>query len=624
MSKPQLALSDVVVDMALSKVVVFTKYAKYLPSKKRRETWDEIVDRYLDMMRRKYPSLNKEIQINGFLLRDKDILMSMRAAQFSGIAMEKNESRGYNCAYMPIDDYRSFSEAMFLLLGGTGLGYSVQYAHVARLPEIRKPSKSQKYLIEDSIEGWADAVKHLMKAYFGLRETKPRFDFSSIRSKGERLVTAGGKAPGPEPLRRCLMEIELILDRFEDGYKLRPIDAHDILCHIANAVLAGGIRRAALIALFSADDSEMINCKSGTWWEENPQRGRANNSAVLLRHRAKKAFFKDLWKRVQDSGSGEPGIYFSNDPNWGTNPCCEIALRPYQFCNLCEVNAGNIKNQKDFNRRARAAAFFGTLQAGFTDFHYLRSIWQKNTEKDSLVGVGITGICNGNLTDLDLTEAAEIVKEENAKVAKAIGINEAARTTTIKPSGSTSCVLETSSGIHAWHSDYYIRNIQCSVGDDLYNYFTEYHPKLIKIMDRDPLSAVIGIPQEAPMSATSRNSESSLDMLNRVERFYNEWVTPGHRDGFNTNNVSATVYAKDDEWDSIGEWMWKNRKSFNGLSCFPFDGGTYADTPFTEITEKEYKSRIKFVNNIDLTKIKEDDDNTELQAEVACSSGACN
>lgn len=615
MRKPQLALSD---------VVVYTKYAKYRSKDKRRETWNEIVDRYLAMMMKRYPHLEGKIKSNGVLLREKKVLMSMRAAQFSGIAMEKNESRGYNCAYMPIDDYRSFSEAMFLLLGGTGLGYSVQYAHVAQLPEIRRPSKSQKFVIEDSIEGWADAVKHLMKAYFGLRETKPRFDFSSIRGKGERLITAGGKAPGPEPLKRCLMEVELVLERFKDGSKLRPIDAHDILCHIANAVLAGGIRRAALIALFSADDLEMINCKSGVWWETNPQRGRANNSAVLLRHRAKKKFFLDLWKRVQESGSGEPGIYFSNDPNWGTNPCCEIALRPYQFCNLCEINAGNITSQTDFNRRAKAAAFFGTLQAGFTDFHYLRQIWQKNTEKDSLVGVGITGICNGNLNELDLTWAAEIVKTENAKVAKAIGINEAARTTTIKPSGSTSCVLETSSGIHAWHSDYYIRNIQCSVGDDLYNYFTEYHPKLIKIMDRDPLSAVIGIPQKAPfLTATIRGKETSIDMLNRVERFYNFWVKPGHRDGFNTNNVSATVYAKNGEWDEIGEWMWRNRNSFNGLSCFPFDGGTYADTPFIEITEEEYNKRIKFVNNIDLTKIKENDDNTDLQAEAACAGGAC-
>lgn len=627
----------------LSEIVVYNKYAKHIEELQRRETWEEIVSRYTNMMEKQYPDLKEEIKENKQLILDNKVLMSMRGAQFAGPAIEKNNSRVYNCAYMPLDHYKSFSEGMFLLLGGTGLGYSVQYSHIDKLPEIKKPTKSQKFIIEDSIEGWADAVKHLMKSYFGMRETKPRFDFDSIRAKGERLITAGGKAPGPEPLKKCLFNIELLLEGKEEGSKLTPLESHDIMCFIADAVLAGGIRRAALIALFSADDEEMMSAKTGNWWESNPQRGRANNSAVLLRHRVTEDFFLNLWKKVELSNAGEPGVYFSNDRDYGSNPCCEIALRPYSFCNLTEINGGDIRTQKDFNERAKSAAFFGTLQAGITDFHYLRPIWQRTTEKDSLIGVGITGICNGPILKLDLTEAAHIVLEENARVADILGIPHAARVTTVKPSGTTSLKLGVSSGIHAWHSKYYIRNIQCAVGDDLYNYFIKNHPQLIKIMDLDPKSAVIGIPQKAPSNAILREDENALEMLERVKRFYEEWVAVGHRRGSNTNNVSATVYIhkentykpndsytgyipkKDmlDEWQAVGKWMWENRESFNGLSCLPYDGGSYSDAPFTECTKKEYEDKLQYLDDIDVTKIIETNDNTDLSAELACAGGAC-
>lgn len=626
----------------LSDIVVYTKYAKFNPVEKRRETWEEIVDRYVGMMITKYGTPNdiilwetksalvdefstmgKMILHNSQYIYNKDILMSMRAAQFAGAAIEKNNARIYNCAYAPVDNPAVFSEIMFLLLGGTGIGFSVQNAHVNQLPELHMSSREQKFLIGDTIEGWADAVKALMYWAFGKRRTKPRFDFSDIRPKGARLVTAGGKAPGPEPLRRCLFEIEQILLRKSNGDKLTPIEVYDIICHIADAVLAGGIRRAALICLFSADDDEMINCKSGNWWELNPQRGRANNSAVLLRHRVTKKFFLDLWKKIENSNAGEPGVYFSNDADWGTNPCCEIALRPYQFCNLTEINAGSIKDQADYNARARAAAFFGTLQAGFTDFHYLRPIWKATTEKDALIGVGMTGICNNAIEPLNETIAAQAAMLENEKIAGLIGINKAARVTTIKPSGSTSCVVGTSSGIHAWHSKFYIRNMQCAVGDDLFNFFAEHHPKLIKVMDYDPKSAVIGIPQKAPSVATLREDENASTMLDRVFRYYDNWVTVGHRSGANTNNVSATVYMKPDEWEPIGEKLWANRHKFNGMSCLPYDGGTYRDAPFIEITEDQYNEKVGFIDDIDLTQIVEEDDNTDLAGEAACAGGAC-
>ena len=397
----------------LSDITVHMKYAKYDEEKQRRETWEELVTRNKEMHIKKYPKLKDEIESVYELVYDKKILPSMRSLQFGGKPIEISPNRVYNCAYLPIDDWRSFGETMFLLLGGTGVGYSVQKHHVDALPEIRKPNpdRRRRFLIADSIEGWADAVKALMKTYF-YGGSKLKFDFSDIRPKGARLVTSGGKAPGPQPLKECLVKIEGILSEKEDGDKLSPIETHDIVCHIADAVLAGGIRRAALISLFSADDDEMIACKSGDWWEHNPQRGRANNSAVLLRHRITKEFFTDLWKRVELSGAGEPGIYFSNDKDWGTNPCCEIALRPFQFCNLCEVNVSNIESQDDYNRRVKGAAFIGTLQAGYTDFHYLRPVWQRTTERDALIGVSMTGIGSGTVLGYDMNGIMITMLEE--------------------------------------------------------------------------------------------------------------------------------------------------------------------------------------------------------------------
>jgi ribonucleoside-diphosphate reductase alpha chain len=622
----------------LSQIVTFNKYAKYLPQLNRRETYDEIIMRYVQMMVDKYPYMADKIVNQAQYIFDKKVLPSMRALQFAGPAIQKNEARIYNCCYLPIDDYRAFGEVMFLLLGGTGVGYSVQFKHIEKLPEIRKPSKEQKFLVGDSIEGWADAVKHLIGSYLGYRNTKPRFDFSDIRQKGTRLITAGGKAPGPDPLKTCLFELEQILDKKSDGEKLSTIEVHDIVCHIADAVLAGGIRRAALISLFSADDESMLTCKFGSWWESNPQRGRANNSAVLVRHRITKEFFLNLWKKIELSGSGEPGFYFTNDADWGTNPCCEIALRPYQFCNLCEVNVSNVESQEDLNNRVSAAAFFGTLQAGFTDFHYLRPIWKKTTEKDALIGVGMTGIASMEVFDYDLTEAAEVVKLVNIETAQSIGINPAARTTCVKPSGTTSCVLGTASGIHAWHNDFYIRRMQMSKSEDLYKYLAANHPSLVKDHLLIPNSAVVEIPIKAPEGSVLR-TESALDTLERVKLVSDKWIKPGHISGNNTHNVSATISIDKnrkypyhvemgevwecDEWQEVGEWMWNNQNYYNGLSVLPFDGGSYSQAPFQDITENEYNELVGQLTSIDLTQVIEEDDLTSLTDQAACAGGAC-
>jgi ribonucleoside-triphosphate reductase (thioredoxin) len=608
----------------LSEITVYMKYAKYLPELNRRETWEELVTRNMNMHIKKYPQLQDQIESAYQFVYNKKVLPSMRSLQFGGKPIEISPNRIYNCAYLPIDDYRAFAEAMFLLLGGTGVGYSVQKHHVEALPEIRKPNakRTRRYLIADSIEGWADAVKVLVKSYFE-GGTSYAFDFSDIRAKGARLVTSGGKAPGPQPLKECLIKLQGILDAKEDGDKLSSIEVHDMVCHVADAVLAGGIRRAALISLFSADDEEMIACKSGNWWEINPQRGRANNSAVLIRHKVTKEFFMDLWKRVELSNAGEPGIYLSNDKDWGTNPCCEIALRPFQFCNLCEVNASDIESQEDLMARVRAAAFIGTLQAGYTDFHYLRPVWKRTTEKDALIGVSMTGIGSGTVLGYDMKSAAKAVKEENARIAELIGINRSARTTTVKPAGTTSLTLGTSSGIHAWHNDYYMRRIRVGKNEAIYTYLAEYHPELIEDEYFRPHdTAVISIPQQAPEGAILR-TESPFALLERIKKVHLEWVKPGHRSGNNTHNVSATVSLKADEWEMAGEWMWENRDHYNGLSVLPYDGGTYTQAPFEDISKDQYEVMLQSLTNIDLTQVIELDDNTDLSGELACAGGAC-
>ncbi len=635
----------------LSQVTVAMKYSKYIPELNRRETWRELVDRNMQMHVKKFPNLEKEIIKAYQYVYDKKILPSMRSMQFAGKPIEVNPTRIFNCAYLPIDDWRGFQEVMFLLLSGTGVGFSVQQHHVDRLPQVQRPdaNKTKRYLIGDSIEGWADAVKTLMRSYFKGGPTI-RFDYSDIRAKGARLVTSGGKAPGPQPLKECLVKIEGILNNKKDGEQLTSVEVYDIVCHEADAVLAGGIRRAALICLFSADDEEMISAKSGNWWELNPQRGRSNNSAVLLRYKLTKSFFMKLWKRIEDSGAGEPGIYLTNDKDWGTNPCVEIALRPFQFCNLVEINASNIESQQDFNKRAQVASFIATLQASYTDFHYLRSEWKKTTEKDALLGVSMTGIASMEIFKYNIEDAVYCVRETNEKFANIIGINKAARLTCVKPAGTTSLTLGTSSGIHAWHAPYYIRRIRVGKNESIYTYLLINHPELIKDEAFRPHdTAVIEVPQKAPEGAVIR-TESALSLLERVKAVSTMWVKPGHNSGSNTHNVSATISinknrfyknpfnelelpiecdsedqsrTKQDEWQVVGDWMWKNREFYAGLAVLPYNDHSYIQAPFENITKEKYDEMVSYLKDIDLSRVVEMTDETNLKGEAACAGGAC-
>jgi ribonucleoside-diphosphate reductase alpha chain len=607
----------------LSEITTHLKYAKFVPDKNRRETWDELVTRNKEMHLKKFPQLAEEIEAAYQYVYDKKVLPSMRSMQFAGKPIEINNARIFNCSYLPIDDFRAFSEIMFLLLSGCGVGYSVQSHHVDQLPEIRKPLKSKRYLVGDSIEGWADAVRMLTKAYFGQTSTAPLFDFRDIRAKGASLITVGGKAPGPEPLKIALIHMQAILDRKNDGEKLTTVECHDIICHLADAVLSGGIRRAALIALFNLHDEDMLTCKFGNWWENNPQRGRANNSAVLLRNLIDKETFMGLWAKIEASNSGEPGFLFTNDKDAGTNPCAEINLKANQFCNLCEINASDIETQEEYNARAKAAAFIGTLQASYTDFHYLRDVWRKTTEKEALLGIGMTGIASGAVFKLNMKEAAKVAVEENERVAKVLGINKAARVTTVKPSGTTSLVLGTSSGIHAWHDDFYLRRIRLGKNEALYTYLSMYHPEMLEDDFFKPtLQSIVSVPQRAPEGSITRK-ESAMDLLERIKTINKNWIKPGHRKGANMHNVSATVTIKQDEWFAVGEWLYENKEYFTALSVLPEDLGTYKQAPFETITEEQFNEAVKSLNQVDLSKVIEMSDNTALMDQAACAGGAC-
>jgi len=604
----------------LSEITVFQKYARYITDENRRETWDEIVNRWQTMMVSRYPYLQTDIEsvVSNFI-KPKLVLPSMRGLQFAGRAIERNEVRLFNCSFMIANSIEVFSEAMFLLLSGCGVGYSVQVQHVEQLPEVVEPNKWVKYVVADSVEGWSDAVKALVEAYF-LGKVRPIFDYSEIRPEGARLKVSGGRAPGPKPLARTLATIERIFKKAA-GRKLKPVEVHSVLCHIAVAVLSGGIRRSAMIALFSPEDADMATCKSGEWWVKNPQFGKANNSMVFLRSDLNRDKFNRWWSTVKAARSGEPGIYLTDNLDWGINPCAEIGLRNMQVCNLTEVSASAAGSQEQLEAMVTAAAFIGTLQAGFTSFHYLRPEWRETTEKEALLGVSMTGIA-GIKPDLDLERAASVAVSVNRKYAEAIGINPAARVTCVKPSGTTSLVMGTSSGIHGFHAPYYIRRMRINKTDALYAYLNRRIPELIEDDVVSPTDAVLSVPVKAP-DGVVYSTESALSFLERVKKVQQQWVRGGHISGEGRHNVSATVSVGENEWDQVGSWMFENKDYYAGLSVLPREDHTYKQTPFEACSEEKFLEMTELVRGVDLSQVVEVDDKTNLSENVACMGGAC-
>jgi ribonucleoside-diphosphate reductase alpha chain len=607
----------------LSDITAFRTYAKYMSHLGRRESLSETINRDMIMHLQKFPKLSNEITKSFRYVHDLKVMPSMRALQFAGGAVTKNNVRQFNCSYAPIDDTKTFSEALFLLLSGVGFGFSVQQRHISKLPKIKRPSESVRYIVHDSIEGWSDALNTLMESYF-FGKIKPDFDLSLIRAKGSYLVTTGAKAPGPEPLKLMLKQVEdrlkLAIDR-----NLTSLEVHDIVCITSDAVLAGGIRRAALISLFDRTDVSMLKCKHGNWWEKHPYRARANNSAVLPRDKTTKAEFDFIFDMCRDSGSGEPGIYWTNNEDWGTNPCCEIGLRPNQFCNLTTVNQSNIVDKKDFFGRVHAATLIGTLQATYTDFNYLRPVWQKNTEEEALLGVSFTGIADssGFITSDLLREGAKLSKEVNEKFAKKMGINPAARITAIKPEGTASCVLGSASGIHARHADHYIRRIRMNKDDALAVYLKNTIPDLVEDDKFSSSGIVVSIPQESPSGSIIRHNETAETLFKRTMQYNTDWVREGFRSGENQHNVSVTISVKPEEWEIIRVLMWDNKELYNGISLLPFDGGSYVQAPFEDCTKEVFEQMSILVKAVDLTRVVENEDKTERIDSIACAGGVC-
>lgn len=523
-----------------------------------------------------------------------------------------------NCAYTTIESFKDFAEIFYILMCGTGMGYSVRKRHIEKLPEISS-GRPQGFIIPDSKEGWADSVAKL------LANPRIRFDYSLIRKKGEPLST-GGTASGPEALQTLHARMKSILSKAV-GRQLTSLECHDIVCMIADGVVVGGVRRAALIVLFDSHDEAMLTCKHGNWWETAPWRARANNSACLNRNSpTANQEFEKVMDACFNSGSGEPGVYWSNNDDWGTNPCVEIALRSKQMCNLTEVNLAACSSLEDVVRAVHAAAVLGTLQAAYVDFPYIDKRWSDNCREEALLGVSLTGqaqrwdyICHGPTTKY----LASVAVAVNKRWAGKLKIHPSNRITCTKPSGTASAYFGSTSGIHAAHSDYYIRRVRIDTDHPVAEYLTTVLPA--EFIEKDvfnPDNWVVSIPIKMS-GAITREQESATTLMDRSKHMARNWVAPGHIEGENAHNISMTVSFKPDEVESVKAWMWDNREYYNGISLLPYSDSSYQQMPFEEISSSQYRTLISKFPEISLSEVnygKRDDDR---QAEAACAGGSC-
>ena len=593
-----------------------SKYARWISEKNRRETWKEAVERVKSMMHTMYADKNisEDIDWAYDLMYKKKVLGSQRCLQFGGEPILKRNAKLYNCTASYCDRLKFFQECFWLLLCGSGTGFSVQQQHIAKLPTLEhetEEGEGTKYIVEDSIEGWADALGVLLSSYFSkpieefkmYKNTYVVFDYSNIRQKGSDLSSGVGKAPGFEPLAKALERIRDLLERCikNNQKKLRPIDAYDIVMHSSDAVLSGGVRRSASLALFSVDDQEMIEAKTGNWYIENPQRARSNNSALLLKNETTFEEFQALMKSVKEFG--EPGFIWSDSKEMVFNPCVEISLWPvnektgesgWQGCNLSTINCSSIEDEKDFYERCKAAAIIGTLQAGFTKLEYLGKNSEEIFAREALLGVSMTGIMEKHdliLTEKVLKNGAKIAVETNKEMCKKIHINQAARVTCLKPEGSSSSMLGTSSGIHPHHAKRYIRHVQANVLEAPYQHFKTYNPQACykSSWSANNTDEIIKFPIEVPDGSKLKNQLPAVEMLEIVKQTQKNWVQSGKNKHLCTqdylcHNVSNTVTVKPEEWDDVTNYIYNNRKYFAGISLIPQSGDKdYTQAPFTTV-----------------------------------------
>ncbi|MDR0741764.1 MAG: hypothetical protein LBF28_03250 [Rickettsiales bacterium] len=611
----------------LSDLTYYMKYSKYMPDKKRRETWEETIQRNKNMHLSRFPQVADKIERAYQLVLDKKILPSMRSMQFGGDGIFRNNARMYNCSAVGIDKISAFSDLFYLLLCGCGVGFSVRRNFIEKLPKlVARSGKTTVFKPEDSIEGWANCTHEIFKAYFETGDDID-FDLTPIRPKGALIRSSMCAAPGPGPLQKTLDDLKKLLDEKvrADEDVLTSLDCYDICCFISEAVLAGGVRRSSMICLFDKDDELMLHAKEGNWWEKNPQRALSNNSVQFDRDNTTREEFDKIFTQCEKSGCGEPGFTWTNANDWLVNPCCEISMPSNGFCNLTSVNLGNVESQEDFDERAYYASVLGTLQAAYTDFHYIDPKWNETAEDMALIGVSLTGIASHpDLTKLDFHKAAAAVRRANEEIAGAIGIKTADRQTTIKPDGTGSLVLGTSSGIHPWHAKHYIRRLRVNKLEPLYSYMLENFPKMIENEEMNPTkNGVISMVIKAPDNAVTRRNETAIEFLERVKYLFENWIKPGHVKGENYNNVSCTCNVKNHEWDEVREWMWNNRDKYTGISLLPYSDSNYTQAPFEDTNEEVYKAFITNVRELHLERIEEEKNFVNFGAEAACSAGGC-
>jgi len=625
--------------------IALSRYAKWVEAESRRETWGETVDRYFSFMtnhlKQNYNYIPNEklvAELKEFVF-ERNVMPSMRAVMTSGAALERDNVAGYNCAFLPVDSPRSFDETMYVLMCGTGVGFSVEYKYINKLPAVPESLEKSTTVItvEDSKQGWAKAYRELLALLWSGQI--PAIDISRVRPAGARLKTMGGRSSGPQPLVN-LFDFTIAKFKNATGRNLKPIECHDIMCKIGEVVVVGGVRRSAMISLSNINDIEMAQAKSGNWWEQNSQRALSNNSVAYSRKPEMEQFIAE-WKSLYDSKSGERGIYNvaaaqaqaakfgRRDPDihYGTNPCSEIILRPYQFCNLSEVVLRENDTKKDIERKVELATILGTWQSTLTDFKYLRKIWKDNTEEERLLGVSLTGqfghkFMSGkeDLVALEafLTTLREKAREVNREESGKIGIPESAAITCVKPSGTVSQLVGVSSGMHPWHSPYYVRTVRGSKGDPISTFLKEVGIPVEDDVMKPNETYVFSFPVKAPEGAIVRNDLTAIDHLNIWLVYQRAWCE---------HKPSITVSVKEDEWMEVGAWVYKNFDEVSGISFLPHSEHTYKQAPYQEILKEEYDVLVaKMPSNIrweDLS-FYETEDGTSTNATLACSSdGNC-
>jgi ribonucleoside-triphosphate reductase len=609
-----------------------SRYARYLPDEQRRETWDETVDRYISFFKNRGSLDDRTAEELREAITNLEVMPSMRALMTAGDALDRDNVAGFNCSYLPIDHPKAFDEMMYILMCGTGAGFSVERQYINKLPEVSEDFHATETIIHvaDSKIGWAKAYRELITMLYSGQV--PKWDLSRVRASGEPLKTFGGRASGPEPLED-LFKFTVEVFRSAAGRKLSSIECHDLCCKIAQIVIVGGVRRSALISLSNLTDDRIRRAKSGQWWVENPQRGLANNSACYTEKPDFEAFLNE-WSSLYESRSGERGFFSRvasqrqaerngrRDPNYdfGTNPCSEIILRPNQFCNLSEVVVRSNDTEESLKRKVRLATILGTLQATLTDFRYLRSKWKQNTEEEALLGVSMTGIQDCKLTNggkNGLPELLEGLRAEAVVTNKAwsqkLGINQSTAITCVKPSGTVSQLVNSASGIHGRFAPYYIRRVRADVNDPLCSVLNNAGIAS-EVDNRSPSTLVFSFPQKAPRGAVMSASQTGMEQLELWDVYQKHWCE---------HKPSVTVYYRDSEFLDIGSWLYNHFDSCSGVSFLPFSEHSYEQAPYEQITKEQYEELAKKMPKAIEWDITEQSDQTEGSQTLACVGGSC-